>query len=100
MAFSKDLNPRALSKDCIIDLMTKQKSIVKDGHYEFENYGTLSNIIETYSLGVYACISEITFIETTSAIGNDLTNEYIQFILDKKEKGKNKFKGGVTYIGL
>ena len=72
--------------------MLKQSVIKENGNYEFENEGNLPEIIQAYTISVFDDLKEIEYVETTGAIGLALTNEYIQFILTKKEEAKKDFK--------
>jgi hypothetical protein len=89
--YSKTLNPGEISKVCLADITSQQNTILEDGYYEFENEGTLPDIIEGYSIGAYKSLNDISYVETTGAVGKALTNDFIQFVLDKKERAKRKF---------
>lgn len=95
--FSKSLNAREISKLCFAVILTKQIEIYGNGYYNFENEGELPDIIEGYSIGIFDGIQKTEFIETGGAVGLQLTNEHIQFVLNKKEKAKKHFQKCDSY---
>lgn len=90
-SFNKSLSARTISKACIPKILSWQKNITKDGYFEFDNEGYLPPIIEGFTFGFHNEFKKTSYVETTGAFGEALTNKFIQYILDKKEKAKRQF---------
>ena len=90
-AYSRDLNARQIGKQWLNHILANQNVIQGHNYFEFTNDGQLPKIIDGYVIDTSPNISETEFLETGGAIGYALDNDFIQFILDKKEKAKTQF---------
>ena len=90
--FTGKEDARQIAQACINDILSKKSNLNKETHYEFENNGSLPTIINSYSLFVSDGFKETEFALTGNSIGQLLTNDHIQFILDKKEKAKEQYE--------
>ncbi len=86
--YSTSLHSRGISESWFEDILKKQCELRGNGYYEFENSGTLPEIIKGYTISIFDGIEEIEFAETGGAVGLALTNRDIQFLLNKKENAK------------
>ena len=51
----------------------------------------MPEVIDAFTISTYGNLNEINFVQTGSATGEPLTNNFIQYILDKKARAKQKF---------
>lgn len=78
-------------------MISKASIFDKPGTYEIEILGELPEIIESYCLLVDSDIMTSDYIETSGATLPQLTNSHIQYILDKKEIAKDKYRRCDSY---
>lgn len=91
-AFSTNLNAREIGKLWFADIIENKNYIRDYNFWEFTNEGQLPIIIDSYTIYTAKDILETDFVQTGGAIGNPLNNDFIQFILNKKEKAKREFR--------
>jgi hypothetical protein len=89
--FTKKLDPRALALKCFDSIISETVHFANEGPYEVENLGALPDIIESYSVFINNNIESTEYVETAGTTLPRLTNEYVQYILDKKEKAKTRY---------
>jgi hypothetical protein len=89
--FETTLNARVVANSIFNEILKVRSLIKPDIYFEVENDGNLPDVIEAFTISTYGNLDEINFVQTGSAIGEPLTNNFIQHILDKKEKAKQKF---------
>lgn len=95
--FTKKHNSRTIATKCYDQMISKASIFDKPGTYEIENLGELPEIIESYCLLVDSDIMTSDYIETSGATLPQLTNSHIQYILDKKEIAKDKYRRCDSY---
>lgn len=95
--YSKDLNPKIIGKICADDILLNASRLIDEGDYEFCNFKKLPSIIDGYTISILNGLQEIEYAQTGSAVGIPISNSHIQFILDKKEIAKKKYKECNTY---
>jgi len=81
-----------IAQVCFADILNKKSFLQKETHHEFNNDGNLPNLIDSYSLFVSDGLKETDFVLTGNSVGQLLTTEHIQFILDKKEIAKKQYE--------
>jgi hypothetical protein len=89
--FENNLSARSIANSCSAEIMKFQSLIKPDIDFEVENDGNLPEVIEAFSISTYGNLKEVNFVQTGSATGEPLTNNFIQHILNKKERAKQKF---------
>ena len=90
--FTGKESARQIAQDCFVDILKKKSKLRKETPYEFNNIGNLPAIIDSYSLFVSDGFEETDFVLTGGSIGEMLTTNHVQFILDKKEEAKKQYE--------
>ncbi len=90
--FTGQENTRQLAQYCFDDILIRKDKISCEGNHVIYNNGAFSKWIESYSLYVSNQFLETEFVLTAGSVGEPLTNDRLQFILDKKEKAKADYQ--------
>lgn len=97
LLFTGRENPKDLARQCFENIVANRARIGNEGAYVIQNHGTFSKLIQSYSLYVSKDVFETEFVLTGGSVGEAITNDHIQFILDKKEKAKAEYKNCDEY---
>lgn len=80
------------SDPCFKNILFNREKFNRQGNYTIKNNGALPNLIKSYTLFVSPDFIETEFVLTGGSIGERLTTDHVQFILDKKEKAKLNYQ--------
>lgn len=90
--FPSKIHPHEVARSCAADIVRRTKSEVStDFPINVENYGQLPIVVKSWELIFHSGLSDYYPMETANAIGKEINNDNLQYILNKKELAKKKF---------
>jgi hypothetical protein len=92
--FAVTLRPKTVAMKCA-DEIAKQISFKKEFEHRpitINNYGQLPDLVLDIGIWFSSTLTDFEYVESSGGIGMTLTNEKLQFVLDKKEKLLKNYK--------
>jgi len=85
---SKSVKPRTIAEICAKEIckLVPPKADSKNSTLTIQNFGQMPNLVDDINIWFSNSLKDFEYVESSGGVGMTLTNEKLQFLLNKKEK--------------